>query len=551
MQFACYTPAVMTKLTSKLLTLSLIAGLPSASLVAQENSAPHLEKRGAATQLIVDGKPFVMLSGELHNSSSSDLEYMKPIWAKLGASGLNSVVTPLSWELIEPEEGKYDFSLVDGLVDQAREAHERIVFLWLASWKNGMSSYAPVWVKQDSRRFERVVEHGNEVEILSPLCEATRDADGRAFAALMRHIKEKDAGEKDGSQHTVLMMQIENEVGVLGDSRDRSAAANQKFAAQVPPELTAYLKVHREELYPDLRELWTANGAKMAGTWTEVFGEGERADEIFMAWHYARFMQSVTAKGKAEYDIPMYVNTWLPSDNTPPGDYPSGGTQPRVIDVWRAAGTAIDFYAPDLYATNFEEWCSRFHRNGNPLYMPETRGGAPGAANVFYALGEDAGLGFSPFGIDSEAGESDPLADSYKAIAAVAPLLLEHQAKGDVHGFLLDRERSSVDFVMNGYTLHVSLDSIFGNTVESGYGMIMADGKDGFLGVGKGFRVTFSPDSASGPQVGIGAVVEGRFEDGKWIAGRRLNGDENDQGTHWRFDSHGVHTEKVTLYTFE
>jgi beta-galactosidase GanA len=531
---------------SKLLFSLLVSCLAAAPAFAQQNGAPHLEKRGVTTQLIVDGKPFLMLSGELHNSSSSDLDYMKPIWAKLEATGLNSVVTPLSWELIEPEEGKYDFTLVDGLIDQAREANERIVFLWLASWKNGMSSYAPVWVKKDSRRFARVVEHGNEVEILSPLCAATRDADSRAFAALMRHIK-----EKDGSRHTVLMMQVENEVGVLGDSRDHSEAANQAFGGQVPAELTAYLKAHRDELYPDLRELWLANGAKNAGTWTEVFGEGERADEVFMAWHYAQFMQSVAAKGKAEYDIPMYVNTWLPSDNTPPGDYPSGGTQPRVIDVWRAAGSAIDFYAPDLYAANFEEWCSRFQRNGNPLYMPETRGGAAGAENVFYALGEDAGLGFSPFGIDSEAGESDPLGESYKAIAAVAPQLAEHQAHGDVHGFLLDRERSSVDFTMNGYTLHVTLDSIFGNSVESGYGMIMADGKDGFLGVGKGFRVTFSPVPPSGQNVGIGAVDEGRFEDGKWIAGRRLNGDENDQGTHWRFDSHSVHTEKVTLYRFE
>jgi beta-galactosidase GanA len=543
MNAACYTPADMRILNSRLLTLFLIVGLSNVPAIAQENGAPHLEKRGATTQLIVDGKPFLMLSGELHNSSSSNLDYMKPIWPKLVATGLNSVVTPLSWELIEPEEGKYDFSLVDGLIDQAREADERIVFLWLASWKNGMSSYAPVWVKQDSRRFTRVVEHGSEVEILSPLCAATREADGRAFAELMRHIK-----EKDGGQHTVLMMQVENEVGVLGAPRDQSEAANQAFAGQVPAELTAYLKAHREELYPDLRELWVANGAKMAGTWTEVFGEGERADEIFMAWHYARFMQSVAAKGKAEYDIPMYVNTWLPSDNTPPGDYPSGGTQPRVIDVWRAAGSAIDFYAPDLYAANFEEWCSRFHRNGNPLYMPETRGGTAGAENVFFALAEDAGLGFSPFGIDSEAGESDPLGESYRAIAAVAPLLAERQAQRDVHGFLLDRERSSVDFAMNGYTLHVTLDSIFGNTVESGYGLIMADGKDGFLGVGKGFRVTFT---ASGENVGIGAVDEGQFEDGKWIAGRRLNGDENDQGTHWRFDSRGVHTEKVTLYRFE
>jgi beta-galactosidase GanA len=526
------------------LILLFAAGLLPVS--AQENGAPRLEKRGVATQLIVDGKPFLMLSGELHNSSSSNLEYMKPIWPKLAATGLNSVVTPLSWELVEPEEGKFDFRLVDGLIDQAREAHERIVFLWLASWKNGMSSYAPVWVKADTRRFERVVERGNEVEILSPLCAATRDADGRAFAALMRHIKEMDE-----SRHTVLMMQVENEVGVLGDSRDESEAANKAFAGPVPAELTAYLTAHREELYPDLRELWLANGAKTAGTWTEVFGEGERADEIFMAWHYGRFIQSVAAKGKAEYNIPMYVNTWLSGDNTPPGDYPSGGAQPRTIDVWRAAGTALDFYSPDLYAANFEEWCKRFHRNGNPLFMPETRGAAAGAANVFYALGEEAGFGFSPFGIESEAGEADPLAGSYKAIEAVMPMLLEHQAAGDVHGFLLDREHGSVDFTMNEYTLHVSLDSIFGNTGETGFGLIMADGKDGFLGVGKGFRVTFSPIHASGPRVGVGAVDEGKFEDGKWVAGRRLNGDENDQGSHWRFDSRELRTEKVKLFRFE
>ncbi len=529
-----------------LLNLLFCLCCAAALLGAQPNPAPHLEKRGAATQLIVDGQPFLMLSGELHNSSSSNLDYMKPIWPKLAAMGLNSVVTPLSWELIEPAEGQYDFTLVDGLIDQARQAHERIVFLWLATWKNGMSSYAPVWVKQDSRRFERVVIHGNQVEILSPLCAATRDADARAFAALMHHIREVDQ-----SQHTVLMMQIENEVGVLGGSRDRSEAANKLFAGPVPAQLTAYLKAHRDDLHPDLRELWVANGAKMAGTWTEVFGEGERADEIFMAWQYASFMQAVTRSGKTEYDIPMYVNTWLPSDNTPPGEYPSGGSQPRVMDVWRAAGTAIDFYSPDLYASNFEEWCRRYHRNGNPLYMPETRGGAAGAANVFYALGEEAGFGFSPFGIDSEAGETDPLAESYKAIAAVAPLLLEHQSAGDVHGFLLDRERSSVDFLMNGYTLHVSLDSIFGGEAENGFGLIMADGKDAFLGVGKGFRVTFSPYPAGGPRVGIGAVDEGRFDDGNWITGRRLNGDENDQGQYWRFDSHQVHTEKITLYRFE
>jgi beta-galactosidase GanA len=171
---------------------------------------------------------------------------MKPLWPKLAAMGLNTVVTPLSWELIEPKEGSLDFSLIDGLLSQARNAHERVVFLWLATWKNGMSSYAPVWVKQDTRRFPRVVEQGSEVEILSPTGSATMEADARAYAAVMQHLKEVDA-----QQHTVLMMQVENEVGVLGDSRDHSAVANRAFAAAVPEELTRYLKTHRDALYTE------------------------------------------------------------------------------------------------------------------------------------------------------------------------------------------------------------------------------------------------------------------------------------------------------------
>ena len=526
--------------------LLAFAGLLPVPLSAQQSPAPHLEKRGVATQLIVDGKPFLILGGELHNSSSSSLDYMKPIWPKLAAMGLNTVVTPLSWELIEPKEGAYDFALVDGLLAQARAAHERIVFLWLASWKNGMSSYAPVWVKQDTHRFPRVVEHGAEVEILSPQGEATQQADARAFAALMRHIKAVDARE-----HTVLMMQVENEVGVLGDTRDHSAAANHAFDSEVPAELTAYLKAHHADLYPNLRALWDANGDKSSGTWAQVFGDTERADEIFMAWHYAHYIQAVAAAGKAAYNIPMYVNTWLAGDDSTPGNYPSGCPEPWVVDVWRAAGSALDFYSPDLYAANFADWSRRYHREGNPLFMPEARGGATGAANVFYALGQEAGFGFSPFAIEDETDPKGDLALSYNEIARIAPLLLQHQAAGDVHGFTLDKSHSQVDFTLSGYTVHVSLDEIFGFHAESGFGLIMATGPDEFLGAGKGFKVTFTPRSATGPRVGIAAVDEGRFQAGKWIPGRRLNGDENGQGDSWRFDPRQIHTEKVALYRFE
>ena len=280
--------------------LLLLVTLQPGTARAQQMSVPHLAKRGAATQLIVNGKPFLILGGEVHNSSSSNLAYMKAIWPKLHAMGLNTVFTPLSWEQVEPTDGHFDFSLVDGLIQQARAADEHIVFLWLASWKNGMSSYTPVWVKEQTKRFPREVEYGREVEILSPLGKATEQADAHAFAALMSHIK-----QVDGRDHTVLMMQVENEVGVLGDSRDHSAAADAAFHGEVPARLTAYLKAHRATLYHSLRELWDAHGDKSSGTWTEVFGNSERTDEIFMAWEYARYVQAVTAAGKGADGIPQ------------------------------------------------------------------------------------------------------------------------------------------------------------------------------------------------------------------------------------------------------
>ncbi len=542
----------------KRLIPTLVILILSSSLLAraQNPGAPHLEKHGTATQLVVDGKPFLILGAELHNSSSSNLDYMRPIWPELAAIPLNTVITPLSWELIEPREGQFDFTLVDGLIRDARQNHLHLVFLWLASWKNGMSSYAPIWVKQDTKRFPRVIEkeHG-VVEILSPLGQESMKADARAFGATMRHIR-----EVDGEAHTVLMMQVENEVGVLGDSRDRSPAANQAFSGQVPTQFTNYLQQHREALIPEFRQVWEAAGAKTSGTWEEVFGPGAGTDKIFMAWNYGRYIQQVAAAGKAEYPIPFYVNTWLAHPDAKPGDYPSGGPLPEVMDVWKAAGSSIDIFSPDIYAKNFAEWCDRYNRGGNPLFIPETRGGVLGGANVFYAVGARETIGFSPFGIDippketppplTEADPNNDLGRSYKVLQELAPIIFEHEGKGEMVGFVLDQDHPKTTLELNGYTLEIQRDDIFGAVAKSGAGLIIATGPGEFLGAGGGFMVKFSRKDSPSVHVGIGAIDEGTFSEGAWVPGRRLNGDENNQGGDWRFSAQGINIEKATVYEY-
>ncbi len=539
----------------RILILFSILCFPILAAQAQSSTIPHLEKHGTTTQLVVDGKPFFILGGELLNSSSSSLDYMRPVWARLAAVPLNTVLTPLSWELLEPREGQFDFTLVDGLIQDARRNNLHIVFLWLASWKNGTSSYAPLWVKQNTQRFPRVIEKdGSPVEILSPLGKESMQVDARAFAAVMRHIR-----EVDGEAHTVLMMQVENEVGIVGDSRDRSTAADRAFDGQVPKELMTYLQQQRDTLLPEFRRVWEGAGSKPSGTWEEVFGPGFGTDKIFMAWNYGRYIQYVAAAGKAEYPLPMYVNTWLPRPHALPGQYPSGGPLPEVMDVWMAAGTAIDIYAPDLYLPNFAEWCDLFNRAGNPLFIAETYGGTAGQANVFYAVGQRDTVGFSPFGIDSFVDtereilmdKDNDLGRSYEVLRNLAPIILQHEGRREMAGFLLNKDHPQTTVELNGYRLDVTLDQIFETEAQTGYGLVIGVGPDEFLGAGSGFRIAFSLKKAGPAHVGIGSVEEGTFSGDVWIPGRRLNGDEDDQGRCWRFIPKRIHIEKAVVYRYE
>ena len=187
--------------------------------------------------------------------------------------------------------------------------------------------------------------------------------DTNAYAALMRHIR-----EVDGEDHTVIMMQVENEVGVLRDSRDRSGAANEAFASNVPDGLMNYLQKNKNNMTAELRKMWEAQGFPTSGSWEEVFGASPETDEVFMAWHYAVYIDHITAAGKAEYNLPMFVNAWLSTSEKKPGHWPSGGPLPRTMDVWLAGGPHIDMLTPDIYQTNFAEWCERRQSaNGGPV----------------------------------------------------------------------------------------------------------------------------------------------------------------------------------------
>ena len=529
-----------TKLTNRSIAMLVMASMAGMAQAA-DPALPHLEKRGAATQLMVDGKPFLVLGGELHNTAASSAEYMAAVWPVLNAKmHLNTVLAGIGWNWIEPIEGKYDFSLVDAALAQARSNNLRMVWLWFGSWKNGLSSFAPGWVKADQQRFPRVaIRGGKSLEVLSPLSETNREADARGFAAFLRHLREVD------QRHTVIMVQVENEVGVIGDSRDRSAAANAAFAQPVPVALIDYLQKHKDDLLPEFRQVWQVAGFKTAGSWEEVFGQGAKADEVFMGWNYSRYIDRVAEAGKKEYPLPMYVNAWIVQpDDKGPGDYPSGGPQDHMHDIWRAGAPNLDLLSPDIYLPNFADLAARYSRSGNALFVPESFAGTRGAANAFYAIGQQRAIGYSPFGFEAAPtglGEPQsapppnpeklPLSEAYDVLSQLSPMILEHQAKGTIAGVQLDRQHPDQQIRLGDYTLNVGLTRNVRtpNVVPdlAGYGLFMATGPGEYVLAGNNVQITFTPATAGPPIAGIALQEAGRFEKGQWVVTRLLGGDDS------------------------
>lgn len=520
------------------------AGLACGCTPSQQEPAalrpPHLEQRGAVTQLIVAGKPWLVLGCELGNSTSSSRTYMQTVWPKLKASGVNTVLAVVSWEQTEPVEGEFDFRVVDGLLADARANDMKLALLWFGSWKNGITSYTPTWVKRDTARFPLAqTPEGRPLPILSTLGSERCAADARAFAALMRHLKEVDAAEQ-----TVVMVQIENEVGLHGHPRDYGPLAEAAFRSAVPQELTAWLTAHREELLPETRAAWEAGGCRTEGIWEELFGPNDRAAELFMAWNYAACLERVAAAGRAEYDLPAFVNAWIVQpEDTRPGNYPSGGPQAQNHDIWRAAAPHIDLLSPDIYLDDFPAIAALYARGGNPLFVPESRSGQHGAANAAYAIGAAGAIGYSPFGFERNCDEAvnATFCQFYRKAGRVADAILAAQAEGRIGAAWLKGSspmrvkeeirlgdvRICCELVSSGMR-NGGAPQLTGGTYDPeaiGY-LIAIRQDDGWLFLGSNVRVTFLPADGKG-YIGLAKVTEGDFDAaGNWQEGRWLNGDE-------------------------
>jgi hypothetical protein len=500
---------------------------------ATQRPIPRLDRAEGRFRLLVDGEPFLILGAQAHNSSASDPAALARFFEGVQALGANAAEAPVYWELLEPEPGRYDFRLVDELVAGARRAGVRLVVLWFASWKNGEMHYAPAWVKRDASTYRRVVgPGGDEREILSPTCTASREADARAFAALMRHLRSTDEAER-----TVILVQVENETGLMGTDRDYSEEAKRLFRSAVPDALTGYLSAHRSALAPSLDAAWAKGGRLETGTWSAVFGE--MAPEAFSAWHVGRYVDAVAAAGKEAYPLPMLVNAWLinPGDERA-GRWPSGGPTTHVLDIWKAAAPHVDLLAPDFYQPKVREIAALYARPDNPLLVPEIALSPHYAAFAFPILAGFDGLGVAPFGVEAP-GEGDPgaglkaYARTYRVLRPLLPLVARHQGTGRLHAIVQDVEPRQVTRIGSRVALVASFPRPYDLNAPLGGGLVVELAPDDLVVAGCG--IDFVVRDLEAPLVDphqwalrqpVLSIDEGTFEGERWVPGRRLNGDE-------------------------
>ncbi len=517
----------MARLVCTALVVCLL-GAGSACGQAADNDIPRLEQKNGRWALYVDGSPYFMLGGQSGNSSTWPAA-LPGVWTAINGMSANTLEIPIYWEQVEPEPGKYDFSMLQMLLDQARQNKKRLVILWFATWKNGSNHYMPEWMKKDSKKYPNVMtKDGKFYDSPSPHAKAAMELDAKAFVEVMKYLKKADP------QHTVIMVQVQNEPGSWGSVRDYSPAANKLFDAPVPEAL----------LKPEtLKELGVPAGSK--GTWAQLFGD--RADEYFHAWHVASYIEYVAAAGKAVYPLPMYANAALrnPLTNPPATDYESGGPTDNVIPIWKAAAPSIDILAPDIYLTGHEtvfKLLELYGRPDNALFVPETSSGN-NALYVYEVIKN--GIGFSPFGVDRRGGGATladyaemPLSKDYKLLAPMARELAQWGFEGKIYSAVEPENNADVKIDLGGdWEGVLSFGAARRGTPApadaparrpTGKAMFVKLGENEFLVTATNCRISFLPKGKNaGRDWQYLKVKEGYWDNG-FKMNRVLNGDQTD-----------------------
>ena len=517
---------------------------------------------------MVNGKPFFSLGGQARNSSGyNDAESERAFQAVKAVHG-NTLEIPVYWEQVEPEEGRFDFASVDALIARAREVGIKLVLLWFATWKNGDMDYTPAWVKTNPQCFKRVVTPtGRAIWVLSSHCQANLEADKRAFVALCAHLKAVDGderGDERGDGRTVIALQIENEPGILGSDRDYGPEAQAAFDGPVSADLVAKLQTKGAGR---VFELWQAAGGKSAGTWPELFGWA--AGELLTAWSIATYIDHIAKVGKAIHDIPMYINVWLGEGGwSIPGEtYPSGGAVSKVLDIYKWCAPHVDLIAPDIYIADsrgYEAACATYARDDNPLFVPESAPRGSNAWLMFRAIADYGAVGYHHFAVEQVLSEdnvtirpeSRMLVDSFRCVAAIAPLLLQYRATGKIYAVVEEENLRGQRLDLDGYVGLVEFGGrrptdwrhAIAGTPEGenrGRGLVIQTGRHEFYLAGANFRLhlrpTLSPEenrdmALSREQLLTSltqyvSIEEGHFDDeGTFTSDRWRNGDEANHG---------------------
>ena len=587
----------------KYIHLTLLLLLATSTIYAQ----PKLKTKGSTGHIVANGRPMLMIGGEMGNSSASTQKDVEKHFAHFRKLGMNTVLAPVSWELIEPEEGKFDMTTLNTILSEAQKNDLKVVLLWFGAWKNSMSCYTPEWFKRNTSRFPRAhTPEGKPVEEASSLSRNVLEADKKAFCHIMQHLRDND------TNHTVIMIQVENEIGMIDVPRDYSNDATKLYNSPVPKSLTDYLAHNKKTLHPYIAARYKHEARNKS--WAETFGNDIYAEEIFQTWTYATYVQQIASAGRAIYDLPMYVNVALNSRNRKPGQYPSGGPLAHLIDIWHAGAPAIDVLGVDIYDKGYADWLEKYHLPNNPLFIPEIRLEDKDAMYALYAFGHHDAMGFCPFSIEdyplspvsatsatvpdasasvpaprssaidltkddqlnafsSTSSLLSPIAACYHLLRQAEPLIIERQGTDDMDAVLLTNENRECDIITpDGIRLTIKHSYSLGWEPGSNEPvwpeaacLIMRLGKEDYLVIGSGVVITYTDAKGKkewqkgDKRIGLAKCEVVNINPSTTVPAtsastftviRHLNGDQTHQGRHIRIPVGQFEMQHFRLYKY-